>query len=239
MRLHVDVVLFLRDECVLEHAMRACERGLDIAVRPASIGAEVGQIRPFRVHERARVLRGIVVDERRAGRERLGNVEHGGQLLVLDLDERQRFVRGVSRLRGDCHDALAYEAHLVDGEDGEVTHEAPDPVRVVRAGENGKDAGHAFGRRRVDAYDACMGVRASEHPAPQAALRGQVCGKAEVSAHLVRALYARGALADYAHRHAASPPPIGRIARRAVRGVAERITREASGEGGRPISASR
>ena len=80
-------MLLLRDERVLEHTVRASERGLDVAVRPASVGAEVGQVGALRVHERARVLRGVVVDGRRVRRERFGDVEHGGQFLVFDLDE--------------------------------------------------------------------------------------------------------------------------------------------------------
>ena len=207
-RLHVDVMLLLRDERVLEHAVRARERGLDVAVRPASVGAEVGQGRALRVHERARVLRGVVVDERSVRRERLGDVEDGGQLLVLDLDERERLVRRVRRLRGDGGDALADEAHLVDGEDGQVAHEAPDPVGALRAGEDGTDAGHALGGGGVDAHDAGVGVRAPEHPAPQAVLRGQVSGEAEAPAHLVRPLDARGALADHAHRHGVPPATV-------------------------------
>ena len=239
-RLHVDVVLLLCGERVLEHAARARKLGLDVAVGPASVGAEVGQVGLFRVHERARVLRGVVVNARRVRRERLGNVEHGGQLLVLDLDERERLVRGVRRLRGDGGDALADEAHLVDREDGEVAHHAPDPVGTLRTGEDSVHAGQALGGRGVDAHDTSVGVRAAEHLAPQAAFGSEVGGVTEVPTHLVGALDARGAFADYAHRHAASPPSIERIARRAFvagRRVSRGKRREKAHEWDRDLSA--
>src|SRR5581483_12416986 len=65
-----------------------------------------------------------VVDGGRVVGERGDRVEDGGQLLVLDLDERGSLFGGVAVVGGDGGDHLAGEAHLVHGEDGHVAHGA-------------------------------------------------------------------------------------------------------------------
>ncbi len=76
----------------------------------------------------------LLVDDRRAVGERLVQVEDGGELLVLDLDELQRLERGVAVVGGDGDDRLAGVAHLAEREDRLVAQNGPEPRLHVAAG---------------------------------------------------------------------------------------------------------
>ena len=63
-----------------------------------------------------RVLRIGLVDDRRAGLQRLLDVEHRRQRLVVDPHLRHRLERLALAVGDDGDDRLALVAHLVDGE---------------------------------------------------------------------------------------------------------------------------
>ena len=56
----------------------------------------------------------LLVEDRRAFRERLLRIGHEGQRLHVQLDERGRFLGGDGILCDDAHDGLAGEADLAD-----------------------------------------------------------------------------------------------------------------------------
>ena len=60
-----------------------------------------------------RILRIGLVDHRRAGLERILDVEHGRELLVVDAHLRERLERFTLGTRHDRDDRLALVAHLV------------------------------------------------------------------------------------------------------------------------------
>ena len=166
-RLHVDVVLLLRAEGVLGDALRRREARREVAARPAVEGAEVGQIGPFRVDERAGVGRRIVVDDGRAGSDRLLHVEDGGEFLVFDLDEVERLLRRSRGVGGHGCDPLADEPHLLIGQHREVFQRPADQAGVVAPGDDRMHAGHRPRPGRVDAHDPRVRIRAAQYLAPE------------------------------------------------------------------------
>jgi hypothetical protein len=115
------------------------------------------------------VLRVGLVDDRRAGFERLLDVEHRRQRLVVDPDLRQRLESLALAVCDHRDDRLALVADLVDRERRLVVlaevQEAQKRVEVPRhvgAADHAPDAGRALGRARVDAADAGMVARAAQ-----------------------------------------------------------------------------
>jgi hypothetical protein len=146
------------------------------------------------------------VQDRRVGGHRLDGVEDGGQLLVVDLDEVERLLRGVLVDGGDGGDALADEADAAAGEDGHVAQEgAVDSAVDVLAGDDRVDAGEGRGGGGVDAADESVGVGAVEHLAPEDAGQGEVGGVDGAPGDLVGALDARRRLADDLVDHVSLP----------------------------------
>ena len=118
---------------------------------------------------------GIVVHQRRAGRECCIHRQHGGQDFVFDLDAIDGCARGFSVPRCDRRDFIADIAHLIDGERVEVgAKAAPFFTRSIGAGDYGFDAGHRRGRTGINAFDARMRVRAAQHSCMQHARQMQV-----------------------------------------------------------------
>ena len=78
----------------------------------------------------------ILVDERRAGLQRLVHVEHRRQHLVVDLDLRRRLVRRALAVGEHRDHRLALPAHLVVGQHllvlGADLDQDQDRVDVVR-----------------------------------------------------------------------------------------------------------
>ena len=105
----------------------------------------------------------VLVEDRRAVGERLLRVDHGRELLVLDLDELRGVLRQRARLGEDDGDAVPLVAHLVGGErvvrrllrvlgDEPDARERRGPVLdEVGAGERRDDALGLAGRGDVDA----------------------------------------------------------------------------------------
>ena len=118
---------------------------------------------------------GIVVHQRRAGRECCIHRQHRGQNFVFDLDPVDGSARGFCIPCGNRRDFIADVAHLVDGEWVEVgAKAAPFFTRGIGAGDYGFDAGQRGGRAGVDVLDARMRVRAAQHSRMQHARQMQV-----------------------------------------------------------------
>ena len=89
-----------------------------------------------------------VLDERRAGRERVRDRDDRRQRLVVDPDERGGLFGGVEGLGRDGGDRLAVVVRLADGDDRpvpELRSEPRDRLRQVGGGEDEADAGHGEG----------------------------------------------------------------------------------------------
>ena len=111
-----------------------------------------------------------LVDHRRAGPQRLLDVEHRRQDVVVDADRRQRLERLAVAVGDDGDDRLALVADLVDGERRLVVlaevDEAEERVEVHRhvgAANDAPDARMPLGLARVDAPDARVRMRAPQH----------------------------------------------------------------------------
>ena len=119
-----------------------------------------------------------LVDDGRAGFQRLLDVEHRGQRLVIDPHFRERLIGFPRAVGDDGDDRLALVAHLVDRERRLVVlaevDEAEQRVEIDRhvgAANDAPHAGRAFRFRRVDAAQAGVGVRAAQYLEMQHALQ--------------------------------------------------------------------
>ncbi len=127
------------------------------------------------------VMRVGFVDYRRARFERLLDVEHGREWIVVDAHERPRRERRRLGLRDDGNHGLALVADLVDGERRLVVlaevDEAEQRVLVHRhvgAAQHALDAGRARRRCDVDVADPGVVVRAAHHFQVEQAFEGVI-----------------------------------------------------------------
>jgi hypothetical protein len=115
----------------------------------------------------------LLVDERRALRERRLGVDDGRQRLVLDLDELRRVLGRAAARRRDHGDRVARVPRLVDrdrlvlgrvrllGRDPRARQRSLPLVGEIRAGPRGDDAGVGERGRHVHLRDARVRVRAA------------------------------------------------------------------------------
>ena len=90
------------------------------------------------------------MDQRRIGLHRLQRIEDRRQLLVLDLDQIQRLLRGVLIDGGDGGDLLADEAHAVARQHRQIGKRVAGQVGThVRGRDDRLDAGNRFRPARV------------------------------------------------------------------------------------------
>ena len=103
------------------------------------------------------------MDQRRVRLHAFERVEHGGKLLVFDLDEAARFLGDLLGFRRDRRDRLAAELCGADGEEVLILEIQTAALLVVVARD---DAAHTFQRLRlggVDAENLGMRIRAALH----------------------------------------------------------------------------
>jgi hypothetical protein len=148
-------------EALAEHAVRPCERVVDVAVGqhvvPQHVRAELG------------------VEEGRVRPDRGLRVEHDGQRLIDDTDVLERVLRGRAIDGGDRRDGLSGEAHAVGGQAPVAHRHRRGNERADRLGhrgrlhprEHGENAGQPLDGTDVDRHDARVGVRAPQHRAVQ------------------------------------------------------------------------
>jgi hypothetical protein len=110
----------------------------------------------------------VVADQRRVLVERLAGVDHGGQRLVLDVDQLQRVVGRVLVGRDHERDLLALEAHLVAGQHGlrvvgDRRHPREPERLQVLGGDDRRDVRVRERARRVDRDDLRVRVRGAQH----------------------------------------------------------------------------
>ena len=150
---------------------RAFPRAFDGDVARAKAGVDVAALE---VEVMRDVADGVVVNERRAGRERCVERKHGRQHFVLDDDPVDRGARDRRIGRGYGGDFVADIAHACSIASGYRSgRKAPHLRRGVSSpSEHRFDARHRRGGARVDRHDARVRVRAAQHRSVQHA--GQV-----------------------------------------------------------------
>ena len=123
------------------------------------------------------VLRIGFVDHRRAGLERLLDVEHGGQRLIVDANLGDGLIGLALAVGDDGNDRLALVAHLVDRQRRLVVlaeiDQAEQRIEVaghIGATNNPAHPGAALGLHGVDAPDPRMRMRAAQYLQMQHAL---------------------------------------------------------------------
>jgi hypothetical protein len=114
----------------------------------------------------------IVADDRGAGLQGPAGVDHGGEGLVLDVDQLQGVPAGVAVVGYDEGHLLALEPDLVGGQHRQhVVGQGGDPGQLEGlqggAGDHGAHLGVGLGGGGVDGDDAGVGVGAAEDGAVQ------------------------------------------------------------------------
>ena len=146
---------------------------------------------------RAFIGPGILVHERGAGLERLDGIEDGREILVLDLDERERFFREVGVERRDHRNPLADESDAITGQERHVEHAPPhQDVRKIPGREHREDAGKRSGPGRVETQDPRVRQRASKRFAPDEPGERHVRGIPRRTADLLDAVEPSDGLAN-------------------------------------------
>ena len=151
--------------------------------------------------------------ERRAGRERGGQVQHRRQRLVHRLDGGQGRLRRLEGDRGHRRERLAHVADHVRGEDRLVLHRgAIAHVGGVGRGDDRAHAGHGRGAGGVDPHQTGVRLAAAEDLAVEHAGQREVGGIDGRARHLARRVDARERLPDDARRrgHGATACPARR-----------------------------
>ena len=154
------------------------------------------------------VVRRTLVQERRARGGRGVGVEHRRQLLVGDVDQPRRLLRGLQIDRRHRRHRLAHIAHLADRERGLVLDEGADLVVAdILAGEHGRDAVERERGGNVVARDPRMRVGARHDRPDQHVGARHVVRVDRLAGDLVARLQPRDALSDRAHIVVHAAPP--------------------------------
>ncbi len=199
-RLHRVLVDGGEGVLALDHHRGLGKGALDVAaaerVAVADVALPIGEL-PQAV--RAARPRGLLVDQRGALGE--GGLQRGRdrQLVVLDVDVRDRGVGGGLGLRRDHRDRLAGEPDLADGHDRTVAQRVAVvgiQVGQVLPGEDGDHAVELFRRRGVDGPDPGVCDRAVQDRAVEHAGQPDVAGEFGLAGQLEPAVGALHALPD-------------------------------------------
>jgi hypothetical protein len=174
-------------ERLLEHHVRRGQRGVDVAERERDVLADVAAL-----GEGVDLVRLVVV------RQRVLDREHGGQHLVVDVDQRERLGRGELVHGGDAGDGVAHVADLLETQRVLVARPGDDAVRhrQVLARDRGDHAGMRQRPRHVDALDAGVGMRRAQDLREQHAREHEVVGEDRHAGDLLAALDLAVALPD-------------------------------------------
>src|SRR6185312_198975 len=158
------------------------------------------------------VARRLVMDQRRAGCQRLRHGDDGGQALVVDHQQLGRVARLVERLRNDHRGNVADMAYLADWHrqvrrfdmaiavgvlDLADTGQVAELVgRGVLRGVDRHHAGHRQRFRLVDTGNACMRVRRAHEQHRERLARCRVLGVAAAAGEEALVLAPRQRQAD-------------------------------------------
>ncbi len=168
-----------RRELVLEDPRGVSERRVHVAMRLCDVALVV------RVRHRGTlaaaleeaIRRGVGVQHRRVGAERVLHVEERRELLVLDSDQADRFLGDLARVGRDRGDPIADEQHAVPAEHRPVLQPAAEALAAdVRAGEDRAHAREYPGAAGVDRRDARVRIRAPREGGLQRAGHVEVGG---------------------------------------------------------------
>ena len=162
----------------------------------------------------------LVPDGGCAGLDRIFDIDHRRQRLIVDLDEFGGVFGLKERFGDDKGDAFAQRADFADGKDraqGTVALRAAHVLRHdrrksaelvgrdIRSGENGEYAGRGLGLGRVDALDAGMGVWRHDHDAMALHRQVDIVDKTPAAGNKTRVLEAGYRLTDAELNHAFLP----------------------------------
>ena len=106
----------------------------------------------------------LLEEERSAGLHTLARVDDGRQLLVVDLEQRERVLGDVAAVRNDDGDGVSDEAHLLLRE--RALEERDELRQRVHAHRDRADVTHVRGQEhRLHAWQRASGLRADREDA--------------------------------------------------------------------------
>ena len=187
-----------------EHVRRARERPVDLAVSHVELGDQV--------------VGRVAMGRRRAVGQGCPAVRDRRQDVVVDLDQRRRVLGDIAVVGDDDGDRLADMGHLVVGERGPVAVLLVARARQADDQPRGGQRRHQIGqrvdrvdarmrarRRRLDAVDGGVGVRAAEKRGLERPRQPNVVDEAAAPAQQRRILQPLDTDAEYVSAHPADP----------------------------------
>ena len=196
MRLDVALMAGRRAEHALHDDISRSEAGCEVAALQFEASGDVR--RPARLDRRAGLRHEIVVQDRRARFQGPVNAEHRLEHLVVDTHQLRGGAR--RRQRGGrhcCHSMAVIErlgarqqvvGHVLQVHRAFAHPELDVDERDVLSGDDGLDAWHRQGSRRIDAPDASVCVRAAHDDAVEHARQREVGAIIRAAGHLVDAV---------------------------------------------------
>ena len=174
-----------------------------VAEREGHAARDVGR----RIRRRIVAVRAQeIVHDRCVGAHRLVDVDDPGQWFVVDVDEFQRGFSGLCGRRRHCRDGMARVECLVARHDvaadeahvgrADLHRRVEREVHQVGTRHHGLHPGRRRGPVQVDRSDACMGMRAAQHLAPEHSRLREIGAERRPAGHLVFAIRTDRALAD-------------------------------------------
>ena len=157
----------LVDEVRLDDPVGGGESGVNIAIGKLPVEGEIA--------------RHVIVQQRRARFQRFGLIGDGGQWLVIDVNQVERVFGGIRVFGDDDGHAVAGIAHFINRQDAPLgdghfltvdhadfqrpgARQGTDAsIGQILAGVDGHDAVQLLGLVGIDAANAGMAVRASQH----------------------------------------------------------------------------
>src|SRR5262245_9932573 len=194
-RLEKRLVHARNRKSILNDHIRLGETLLDITASEDIMSKTIGRL--LQRFGQSFVFGDIGMNDRRAFLQRRFRIEHGGKLLVIDLDKFQGILGLLDGLRRHSGNALAQKARAVLSEHRNVAiAPAVKNAAHVVAGQHGAHAGRFLSARNIDALNARMRVRAAQRLRPQSARQQHIGSVTRLAGDFAGVIDARNRLTD-------------------------------------------
>src|SRR5215472_4363439 len=169
---------------VLQYNISLTKTLVHVAFAPGEPGKSVMHIEGELVVGRAVISRHVRVEQRRARSHRFKWIEHRRQFFIVHSNARQRFFRGIERLRSHRGHSIADKAHQVPAQNRHVANLLTDKmIAEFLTRDNGFDSWHTTGMFHIDATNSRVGARAAENFSPERSRQTNIGGVYRATAH--------------------------------------------------------
>ena len=199
-RFEIALMHQLRAKTIFENFIRLGEATLDIALARAHQGLDVFQSR--RLGLRPVIALIVRMEHGRLRHHGLKRIEHCRQLLVFDVDQMNRFLRGIGIDGGHRCDIFADVANPILRQYRHIFEHRADKLGIeISCGDDRLYAGQIFRPADIDIDDTRVSIGTAQHLSPQSTGPIMIGGIAQSAADLFRAFHSRQRSANNFTRH--------------------------------------